>query len=122
MDDDPFAHTFIKMVLEPGPGYQVRDVGDVASALIAVESFQPSVVVTDWNLPDGNGGGLARQLRQQSGDLPIILVSGDAADMNAEAFDIDFSTIIKKPFSPSALESAMRLAIGRKPTLSATHP
>ena len=53
-------------------GYQVRDVGDVASALIAVESFQPSVVVTDWNLPDGNGGGLARQLRQQSRDLPII--------------------------------------------------
>jgi len=109
VDDDEFARGFARTVLQRA-GYAVVEVEDVCSALASAAASEPSVVVTDWNLPDGDGGSLARTLHATITDLPVILITGDAEASSQSTDDIGspFVNIISKPFSPSALTKAMR--------------
>jgi DNA-binding response OmpR family regulator len=108
VDDDEFARSFARTVLERA-GFEVHEAEDIAAALATAESLHPTAVVTDWNLPDGNGGHLARSLHATSEQLPVILVTGSDTDSDSEEEAIrEFVSILHKPYSPSALEKAIR--------------
>ena len=111
VDDDEFARGFARMVIERA-GFEVVEAEDVAGG-IAADSRNFSVVVTDWNLPDGHGGELARALHARSKELPVILVTGDSdpAEYMPDGIIREFDSILRKPYSPSALEKAIRNAI-----------
>lgn len=113
VDDDEFARGFVRSVLERA-GFEVHEAEDLATAFDLARTHPPRAVVTDWNLPDGNGGDLARRLRGEAQDLPIILVTGEspAADPLLSFVGNEFRAILHKPFAPSALESAIRAAVG----------
>ncbi len=119
VDDDEFARCFARTVLERA-GYEVHEANDIASALAIVGSLTPIAVVTDWNLPDGNGGDLARILHVDSEALPIVLITGesDAAIMLPRESLDEFASIVSKPFSPSVLEKTVRAAIQQIPDLA----
>ncbi len=112
VDDDDFARCFVKTVLLRS-GYEVIEASDVAGALGTAEVSQLSAVVTDWNLPDGNGGDLARLLHERSANLPIVLISGDALEVDSlpGGVEKEFAAILQKPFSPSKLERVLGVAI-----------
>jgi DNA-binding NtrC family response regulator len=114
VDDDEFARTFVRTVLERA-GYEVHEAEDIAAALAAARITIPRAVVTDWNLPDGNGGSLARTLHVDESGLPIILITGEApgAESLVEEVSGEFSAILHKPFAPSVLEKAIYSAIHR---------
>jgi DNA-binding response OmpR family regulator len=114
VDDDEFARGFARTVLERA-GFAVHEVEDMAGALSAVDAVHPTAVVTDWNLPDGSGGVLARRLHEQTERLPVILITGDgsANDPMPDLLDHDFTAVIYKPYSPSALERAILAAVPR---------
>jgi DNA-binding NtrC family response regulator len=116
VDDDEFARCFARTVLERA-GYQVHEAGDIAGALAVAGALTPVAVVTDWNLPDGNGGELARILHEISEALPIVLITGepDAAELLPRESIDEFTSIVHKPFSPSALERSVRAAIQQIP-------
>jgi DNA-binding NtrC family response regulator len=116
VDDDEFARCFARAVLERA-GYHVHEADGMASALAVAGSMTPVAVVTDWNLPDGNGGDLARILHEESEALPIILITGEAgaADLLPRESIDEFTSIVHKPFSPSALERSVRTAIQQIP-------
>jgi DNA-binding response OmpR family regulator len=114
VDDDEFARSFVRTVLERA-GFEVHEAEDVAGALSTARTTNPYAVITDWNLPDGNGGALARTLHLDESKLPVILITGEAAGtepMVDEACS-EFSAILHKPFAPSALEKAIQAAIRR---------
>ena len=114
VDDDEFARSFVRTVLERA-GFEVLEAEDVAAALKAVRHLHPKAVVTDWNLPDGDGGELARTLHNREAELPVILITGAAAGSEPKVDEAqgEFSSILYKPFSPSTLEKAVRAAIHR---------
>ncbi len=75
-DNDDVAQSFsITLALE---GHSVRSVSDGRSALEALPSFQPDVVLLDVGLPDMSGYDVARQIRQDhdGADLMIVTLSG----------------------------------------------
>jgi DNA-binding response OmpR family regulator len=109
VDDDEFARCFARSVLEQA-GFEVWEAVDLAEAIRAVNSALPTAVVTDWNLPDGNGGALAQRVHEQAEGLPIILVTGDHAAKSLSD-TCAFTAILYKPYPPSALERAIRAAI-----------
>lgn len=114
VDDDEFARGFVRLVLERA-GFDVHEAEDVATALSAARASRIQAVVTDWNLPDGNGGMLARTLHANASTLPIILITGEGPGcepMVAEASD-QFSAILHKPFSPSLLAAALQIAVNQ---------
>jgi CheY-like chemotaxis protein len=117
VDDDEFARCFARTVLERA-GYRVYEADAIASALAVASSLTPVAVVTDWNLPDGNGGDLARILHEDSEALPVVLITGDAAELLPRELIDEFTSIVHKPFSPSALERSVRTAIQQIPYLA----
>jgi DNA-binding NtrC family response regulator len=114
VDDDEFARGYARTVLERA-GFAVHEAKDVASAIRAASASPPTAVVTDWNLPDGDGGALARRLHTDIDCLPVILITGDGA-MAVPLPEIalhDFATVLYKPYPPSALARAVRAAVAR---------
>ena len=112
VDDDEFARGFARAVLERA-GWAVHEAETVAMATSAAESLQLAAAVTDWHLPDGDGAELARRLHEKSPRLPMILITADplALDSVRDEASSEFSSVLRKPFSPSALVEAIRAAL-----------
>jgi signal transduction histidine kinase/CheY-like chemotaxis protein len=86
--------------------------GEEAVELFTAAERRPEIVVTDVVLPGLNGEGLARRLRQDDPDLPMLFVSGYTADaLRERGFTGEPSSILEKPFTPDQLLRAVRTAI-----------
>jgi two-component system chemotaxis response regulator CheY len=111
VDDDEFARAFARTVLERA-GFEVVEAEDVASAIATASESDPAAVVTDWHLPDGDGGTLARNLHHLRAMLPVIVVTGDIAGIESHPeIAPRFAGVLSKPYVPSALEKAIREAL-----------
>lgn len=74
-DDDETTRDAVAELLEE-EGYDVTTAIDGAEALTLFDSTQPSLVVTDLEMPKLRGDELIRQIRKRSPQTPVILVSG----------------------------------------------
>jgi len=113
VDDDRDFLEMNRSVLE-ALGYRVRCAADPRSALAAVESERPDLVVTDLMMDRLDAGfSLARSLKERLVGLPVILVTAvavqrgfdfrprgalDLAAMHADAY-------FDKPVDPAALSA-----------------
>lgn len=97
VDDERSITDFIADVLSE-EGYQVSVCHDGASALLAIRSAPPDLVLLDIGLPVMTGDSLLRELRGSGfGQLPIIITT---ASTNAERYLGEGATaILKKPFT-----------------------
>jgi DNA-binding NarL/FixJ family response regulator len=74
VDDHPSFRTSARRVLEDA-GYEVvGEAPDGASALAAVRTLRPAVVLLDVQLPDGDGFDVALQLTA-GGDSPAVVMT-----------------------------------------------
>jgi PAS domain S-box-containing protein len=90
-------------------GYTVEHAHDAAAALEAMKARGFDLVVSDIMMPgDTDGIGLARALRAQHPDLPVLLVTGyhHLAEEAAREF-----TLLRKPFGLSELSRATASAL-----------
>ena len=92
-------------------GYEVLEAsnGKVALELLA---RKPALVILDLGLPDVDGHDLLRTIRQQQGDLPIVVLSsrGDEAG-KVKALDLGADDYVTKPFGMEELFARMRTAM-----------
>ena len=78
VDDDLATTRSLKQFLT-AHRYEVLEENDSRKALEAAKSFQPDVVVLDFQMPEAHGGDVAWQLASEPGlrkTLRIILCSG----------------------------------------------
>lgn len=92
-------------------GMVVLEAGSVAESLAEAEKARPDILVADLHLPDGSGVDLANQLRQRFAMLPVIFATGDSR--SPEANSLDFAEVLSKPYSHTALETAIRRLCNR---------
>jgi two-component system, NtrC family, sensor kinase len=91
-------------------GYDVVHAAEVAAAREALARASIDVVLTDIVMPgDANGLDLAREVRQRQ-SLPVVLATGYSDQAQAAANE-GFS-ILRKPYSMSGLNDALREALG----------
>ena len=86
-------------------GYRVRFVPDASAALEELKRRAFKLVVTDIVMPGVMDGlGLARTIRQQHPEMPLILVSGysDAAGSADKEF-----IVLRKPYQAAELSRAI---------------
>src|SRR5262249_27374287 len=79
---------------------------DAASALTAMESNSPDVVISDLIMPDKDGYEVCQFIKQHPrlGKTPVILMSGVVNRTVAEkAFAVKADELIRKPFQPQDL-------------------
>ncbi len=110
VEDDPSIRRFLRTAL-PLHGLRLEEAGDVASALIAMTSHPPDLVLLDLGLPDGNGIEFTRTVRGWS-TVPILVISArDQERDKVEALDAGADDYLTKPFGVDELLARIRVAL-----------
>lgn len=83
-------------------GYPCVMAGTGAQGIAAFREQDIDLVITDLNMPAGDGVVLARTLRETS-DVPIIIVTGFRKEYRDEVRSIPNVTLMEKPFESNQL-------------------
>lgn len=96
-------------------GYRVIAAEDGEAALAVVEAHDGAVdvLLTDVVMPRMRGPDLARRRRERAPDLPVLFMSGFAADATLEGGVLAGSDFIAKPFTSEELTRRLRALIER---------
>lgn len=113
VDDQPLVREMVQEVLAP-KGYRTSGAGSMAEARRLAEEQPFDILISDLNLPDGNGLDLVRYFRGRFPGTGVVVITGYPSDRRArEAHELDVGTFIVKPFSVQQLEYAVLGALER---------
>lgn len=107
VDDDPRVRKLMLYTLER-EGLAVRGYDSPLAALDLVLAHPPPVLVTDLQMPELDGAGLAAAVRGGLGERSprIVLMTGDPRAMRPRDRHL-FDLIVTKPWDRAALMSAI---------------
>lgn len=123
IDDEESITEIVKSYLERTGRYEVRCLHRGKTAIETARSWQPSIVILDYMLPDMDGGQIFQKLKDdpELKNIPIILLTGLAKeDTPLETGVRPKRLTMSKPFSFEKLEEAIVLLTGggaAEPTL-----
>jgi DNA-binding response OmpR family regulator len=102
VDDDAKIVSLVRMYLER-EGFSVVEARDGGAALAAIEAHAPQLVVLDVMLPELDGLGVLRRLRERS-DVPVLMLSAlGSTDDRVTGIHQGADDYLPKPFSPAEL-------------------
>ena len=97
-------------------GYEVKLAGDGVQGLEEANAFLPDLIVLDLGLPRLDGIDVARRLRDDGDDVPIlILTARDALESRVEGLDVGADDYLVKPFERQELLARLRALLRRRP-------
>lgn len=114
VEDDPEqAYAMMRLLSRRLPA-SIDTVADLASARAALAGQAYDAVVTDYQLPDGSGLDLLREVSRRPEHLPVILVTGQGGeDVAAEAFRLQASGyVVKDSKLPDMVSQVVSRALG----------
>lgn len=113
VEDDPQIADTVKGYLEQ-KGMGVRICSTLEQARKTLETQIPSLVLLDWNMPDGVGDALCRWIRNRWKELPVIFltVRGDTQDI-VDGFQAGADDYVVKPFELEVLYSRIQALLRR---------
>jgi two-component system alkaline phosphatase synthesis response regulator PhoP len=113
VDDEPSIVRLASMYLERD-GFRVVAAGDGESALAAVVSQKPALVVLDVMLPKLDGFEVCRQLRTQDNPVPIIMLTARDEDIDKIlGLELGADDYLTKPFNPRELVARVKAILRR---------
>src|SRR6201996_5771731 len=99
VDDEPNISALLSATLRL-VAFDVRVAESGHGALIAVEEFEPDLVVLDVMLPDLDGFEVARRLRATGRGVPVLfLTARDALEDRISGLTAGADDYVTKPFS-----------------------
>lgn len=114
VDDHPASRLVIGTILKAA-GYRCLDAPDPETALVAVREFAPRIVLTDLNMPNGDGREFARAIHRL--DMPahpqVIAVSADEVDLDLPENAV-FAAAVLKPITVRAVLDAVRAIVPQR--------
>jgi len=112
VDDEPAVRSLLTEALEIG-GFSVVEAADGVAALEAVARWRPDLVILDLGLPRQGGIEVLRLIRAD-GDLPVIVVSGQADEADrVVGLELGADDYVTKPFSPREVVARVRRVLHR---------
>lgn len=121
VEDDPQIADTVKGYLEQ-KGMGVRICSTLEQARKTLETQIPSLVLLDWNMPDGAGDALCRWIRNRWKELPVIFltVRGDTQDI-VDGFQAGADDYVVKPFELEVLYSRIQALLRRSGSKEETY-
>lgn len=96
-------------------GYIVESAGSFKEANLKVADFSYACVLVDITLPGGSGLEIVRQLKENSPDTGIIIISAkNALDDKITGLEIGADDYLTKPFHLSELNARLKSVIRRR--------
>jgi two-component system chemotaxis response regulator CheY len=114
VDDSPSIRRMIAMTLEEA-GYAVVEAVDGQDGLTKALSQPVDAIITDQNMPNLDGLGFIRALRQhpQGKGVPVVVLSTDSAEeLKAQAREAGALGWMVKPFTQDKLLAVIRKVLG----------
>lgn len=59
-----------------GAAFEMQEAGSVSEAIRMLEDFKPSLLITDYSLPDANGSELIERAKAAFPDIKCLLLTG----------------------------------------------
>ncbi len=112
-EDDADIAGVVKEYLEQ-KNFKVVIYHTISEVRQALEIHVPSVILLDWNMPDGRGDSLCQWIRSRWQELPVIFltVRGDSHDI-VSGFQNGADDYVVKPFELSVLYSRIQAVLRR---------
>jgi PAS domain S-box-containing protein len=113
IEDEPGVRNLVELILRRA-GHDVRSFSEGATALDALADSTATIdlLVTDIVMPGPSGIEVARRLRRERPELPVLLMSGFAADtLKAEGVDEASVDVLAKPFSAGDLMARVQAVL-----------
>ncbi len=99
VEDEPELLEFIQSSLVDK--YEVAVANSTTIGWSIAQSQLPDIIISDWNLPDENGGWLCKKVKTnpKTNHIPILILTANNSDLNQkEAFDSGAFAWMSKPF------------------------
>jgi CheY-like chemotaxis protein len=114
VDNDPDLRRVISLRLSRA-GYSCVEAGTGAQALSEWRRRSFDVVVSDLNMPSGDGIALADALQRDEA-VPIIFITGFREDFKRRLRRVNNVSLLEKPFDPSVLIDLIEATLVRRET------
>jgi DNA-binding response OmpR family regulator len=97
-------------------GYEVKLAGDGVRGLEEAHAFLPDLIVLDLGLPRLDGVDVAKRLREDGDEVPILMLTArDALESRVQGLDVGADDYLVKPFERQELLARMRALLRRRP-------
>ena len=97
-------------------GYEVKLAADGVRGLDEAHAFLPDIIVLDLGLPRLDGIDVAKRLREDGDDTPILMLTArDALDSRVAGLDVGADDYLVKPFERQELLARVRAMLRRTP-------
>ncbi|MDF1629369.1 MAG: response regulator [Alcanivoracaceae bacterium] len=105
-DNKPVSLLLSRIVEEAGLGYVIAADGEAALRLFGQRDIRMAII--DVELPGLDGYQVARDIRNQSPSLPLLIISGNSGESwRQQAFDAGADQFLAKPVRPSELSALL---------------
>lgn len=118
VDDEAGVRELLKDALKLA-GFETQVANDGMSALTALRSYAPDIMIIDINMPLMDGFELVERLRKNGNDVPVLMLSARADRVDiTRGLTIGADDYVVKPFSVRELAARVR-AISRRRVVEA---
>ena len=113
IEDDRATRKALQQLFE-GEGYMVEIAQDGAQGLAAFRTAKPNFVVLDLRMPKVSGQDVCRQIRKESEEVPILILTGSADEVDRVLLlELGADDYVIKPFIPKELLARVRAVLRR---------
>ena len=111
VDDDRFALTFCRQILEE-EGFEVFEAESVDEGLAIIQEGGIDLVISDLVMPDKTGLDMVETLRLEHTGLGVVLITGHGTVESAvKAMKMGALDYIRKPLNPAEFKIVVRRAL-----------
>jgi len=122
VEDEEAIAAFVQTALERD-GFDVKPVGDGPSALQALDSFRPDLILLDLGLPGMDGLQVCQAIRTRERYIPIIMLTARSDQVDKiVGLEVGADDYVTKPFNARELVARVRALLrlarhsaGRRP-------
>jgi DNA-binding response OmpR family regulator len=113
IEDDRATRKALQRIFE-AERYSLELAEDGEAGLAAYRSFRPNFVIMDLRMPKMKGEDLCREIRKESPDVPIIVLTASAGEVDRVLLlELGADDYVTKPFSPKELLARVRAVMRR---------
>ncbi len=114
IDDEIQMRRLLKMTLENG-GYSYAEAENGELGLMEAVQKKPDAIILDLGLPDMDGVGVLKRLREWSKTPVLVLSVRDNEKQKVSALDAGADDYVTKPFGQEELLARLRVLLRRSP-------
>jgi DNA-binding response OmpR family regulator len=112
-DDAPLRAALVRSLQDIGD-VTLTGVGSLGEALRALDALPPTIVVSDLELPDGNGLDVLPELAARGLRVPVVFITAHHTRFSAALPTSPNVEVLQKPFSPEQLKNVVRARLQAK--------